>query len=612
PNFTVTNTAPWTSSSNDYIQNQHAAQQSGAGFWTAGDGRIDGGNLLINSPSFPGRDYEIVCAGRQDIYAANDLVEHASGNKCVITGVSGGANDQFQVAGVVEGTKIFVVDGNDQRVGIGTTSPDVILDVDQDGMGITKASEVAAAFTIDGSCFLNVLSTDDQTGILFGDAGDPDIGKLIYDNNDDAMKFTTNTSERMRITSTGNVGIGTTSPESRLTIRQDATLMLRNNSTYSTTGNDLAIINFGDAYSGSQARILVERGASGSGGDNPTDISFWNTPDGSVTLTERMRIRYDGNVGIGTTAPASKLSVGAAGSASYTGYFSNTSTDAGGAIYGVKAIPTGYTNGYGVYGRCLTGGLGYQTGVYGYAYDSTPTTGGRRRGVYGYAGNGDVNSGVYGKLAGSNDGAGVFGADASGNDANMDNMGQWAGFFDGNVYVTDNVSALSFTDRTPYPKNKETAYRAVLSMNRLADGIYDENDIGKQLDHNSLDPFVKSQRGEGRNLSATVSAQNEVIKDLIKRIDTLEKQIENRKTSNISDFGREDITSSDSEKWIYFSKEFTEQITEDNIPVVTVTPNCPSVVLCITETTNKGFRVVGTSGNKNGFSFNWIAISNSK
>ncbi|MCD6594946.1 hypothetical protein J7L68_04640 [bacterium] len=123
------------------------------------------------------------------------------------------------------------------------------------------------------------------------------------------MKFTTNTSERMRITSTGNVGIGTTSPESRLTIRQDATLMLRNNSTYSTTGNDLAIINFGDAYSGSQARILVERGASGSGGDNPTDISFWNTPDGSVTLTERMRIRYDGNVGIGTTTPAEKLQV---------------------------------------------------------------------------------------------------------------------------------------------------------------------------------------------------------------------------------------------------------------------------------------------------------------
>ncbi len=202
PNFTITNTAPWTSSSNDYIQNQHSSQQSGDGFWTAGDGRIDGGNLLVDSPSYPGRDYEITCAARQDIYAANDLVEHVSGNKCVITGVSGGANDQFQVAGVAEGTKIFVVDGNDQRVGIGTTTPaykldvrgdayiqsNLIIDINGDGWGFRAPFGSSAAIDFrpsSGSGSFQVGSSLGRNGVMtFGGAywcdmqtlsGDPSV-----------------------------------------------------------------------------------------------------------------------------------------------------------------------------------------------------------------------------------------------------------------------------------------------------------------------------------------------------------------------------------------------------------------------------------------------------
>jgi len=41
------------------------------------------------------------------------------------------------------------------------------------------------------------------------------------------------------------------------------------------------------------------------------------------------------------------------------------------------------------------------------------------------------------------------------------------------IYVDDNVSALSFTDRTPYPKDVATAYEAVMSMERLSDREYD-------------------------------------------------------------------------------------------------------------------------------------------
>ncbi|MDI9575009.1 MAG: hypothetical protein QM292_01060 [Bacteroidota bacterium] len=119
------------------------------------------------------------------------------------------------------------------------------------------------------------------------------------------------------------LGVGTSAPSAKLEIRGTADLTLRNDQTLSNSGNDLAVINLGDAYSGSQARILVERGAAGSGGDNPTDISFWNTPDGSVTLTERMRIMYNGNVGIGTTYPTAKLHVVAPAS-QHIAYFYQT------------------------------------------------------------------------------------------------------------------------------------------------------------------------------------------------------------------------------------------------------------------------------------------------
>ena len=95
----------------------------------------------------------------------------------------------------------------------------------------------------------------------------------------------------------------------------------------------------------------------------------------------------------------------------------------------------------------------------------------------------------------------------------------------GDAYFSNDVSALSFTDRTPYPKDLQTAYDAVMSMQRFPEGEYDEHDVEKQLDHSKLHEFVRSSDGEHRSLSATVSAQNEVIKDLVGLIGTQEETI---------------------------------------------------------------------------------------
>ena len=53
----------------------------------------------------------------------------------------------------------------------------------------------------------------------------------------------------------------------------------------------------------------------------------------------------------------------------------------------------------------------------------------------------------------------------------------------------------------------------------------DENDKENQLDHSKLHEFIRSQDGMHRDLSATVSAQNEVIKDLLRRIEELEARL---------------------------------------------------------------------------------------
>jgi hypothetical protein len=59
-------------------------------------------------------------------------------------------------------------------------------------------------------------------------------------------------------------------------------------------------------------------------------------------------------------------------------------------------------------------------------------------------------------------------------------------------------------------------------MERLGEGQYNENNKQVQLDHSKLSDFIKSKDGN-RDLSATVSAHNEVLKDLIRKNNELEK-----------------------------------------------------------------------------------------
>jgi len=70
-------------------------------------------------------------------------------------------------------------------------------------------SSTLLALENSGSAYLSFLTANDQaSGMLFGDPESNVIGSLLYDHATDAMIFTANAAERMRITSAGLVGIG--------------------------------------------------------------------------------------------------------------------------------------------------------------------------------------------------------------------------------------------------------------------------------------------------------------------------------------------------------------------------------------------------------------------
>lgn len=127
----------------------------------------------------------------------------------------------------------------------------------------------------------------------------------------------------------GNLGIGTTTPSSKLevvgsigkfnvTVEGYATSMTRSNSNLRFAGFNIGIISFmgtADGYTTQQTGALINSLTEGSGGDTwqlrpSANLCFHTTPNSSgAVLTERIRITGEGNVGIGTTTPAARLHI---------------------------------------------------------------------------------------------------------------------------------------------------------------------------------------------------------------------------------------------------------------------------------------------------------------
>jgi|MDTC01.3.fsa_nt_gb hypothetical protein len=113
----------------------------------------------------------------------------------------------------------LIVDDVNDRVGIGTSAPGYTLDVATASGDAEMRLKTAGTGSGDHTILRNQI--DGTTGsnyIFFGDSADSDAGFIRYNHSDNAMYFQTNAAERMRILSSGNIGIANTAPASELVV----------------------------------------------------------------------------------------------------------------------------------------------------------------------------------------------------------------------------------------------------------------------------------------------------------------------------------------------------------------------------------------------------------
>lgn len=201
------------------------------------------------------------------------------------------------------GGEIQVIVNKDGNVGIGTASPNSRLEVYQTlgsnstlGAMITINPDFGSATTtgFGGSIVWrgrtpgNVNQINAQISAYNEDTGDNGYALGFYT----TPNASTGITQRMTILRGGNVGIGNTSPQAPLSFANGTGAKIR----FYDTSTD----KYGIEVQSSELRIY-----SGAQGVSTGGITFGKY-DGT-TYTEAVRIRNDGNVGVGTTAPRSKF-----------------------------------------------------------------------------------------------------------------------------------------------------------------------------------------------------------------------------------------------------------------------------------------------------------------
>ena len=255
-----------------------------------------GGNVGINTTS-PGAKLQIGSAtNAPNGNLTNNLLQIKSpsgfayltignGDTANATSYIGGASGFIVLGSVTDAgaTSEHIRMTNTGNVGIGTASPS---DYNSYGDNLVVADSAHAGISIaSGTTSLGTLMFADGTG---GTAGYR--GRVQYDHNTDSMNFHTAAAERMRIRSSGTVGIGSDGFDSQMLTIAAGTL---DGAIYATSTDANCFASFRD----NSSTANIEYGAIGNAHVFRKDAS------------EYMRIDGNGNVGIGTDSPASKFEV---------------------------------------------------------------------------------------------------------------------------------------------------------------------------------------------------------------------------------------------------------------------------------------------------------------
>lgn len=177
-------------------------------------------------------------------------------------------------------------------------APSSNTNLDSNDRGIVIHNSYGAA-GYDAVARFTTTSSGQGVGDGF-DIGIAEAGSIAFLNQREAsaMTFATTATERMRISATGNVGIGTSSPADKLHLESSGDI----NMIVSTTN------------AANSAQIEFRRATDTSWfGPTPSSFDIWYGEANPILFgidgNERMRINASGDVGIGTATPTAKLHV---------------------------------------------------------------------------------------------------------------------------------------------------------------------------------------------------------------------------------------------------------------------------------------------------------------
>jgi hypothetical protein len=149
------------------------------------------------------------------------------------------------------------------------------------------------------------FTNDNNIGFDIGQLNGSGIDSYVYQRANGALIFGTNNTEKMRITNTGLVGIGTSVPDAIFHVAKASVasvggqIVIDNNAT-STLGNtaELSFLT-NDGASGSGIRNARIQAVNENAGNGAANMQFW-TWNGSAE-NEKLRITSNGNLLVGTT-----------------------------------------------------------------------------------------------------------------------------------------------------------------------------------------------------------------------------------------------------------------------------------------------------------------------
>jgi len=192
------------------------------------------------------------------------------------------------------------------NVGINTVVPRAKLDIYDNSMVVRSTDQTGQAVIYLGTPFDTTSAF--KCAIIAEGIGSTSRSKLhfcIDDTSDNSVTYNASiTNSRMTILRSGNIGIGNTNPLNILQIGNAGRLRISNDNT------DYTLIGTIDTDTNLNSKIII----SGNGRvANEGNIQYYSTNTGSHiwytenTNSERMRIKSNGNVGLGQSDPQYKL-----------------------------------------------------------------------------------------------------------------------------------------------------------------------------------------------------------------------------------------------------------------------------------------------------------------